>query len=242
MRGELDWIVMKCLEKDRARRYETANGLAADVQRYLADEPVTAGPPSAAYRLRKFARRNKGVLAAAAGWFSPSWSPPRRSAPGRRCGPLTPKVSLARTSFVARRAETRAEEEAERARQLAAETEVQRRQVELHLRIALLLTDREPSLLTIREELDKRELAPEALLRIAKIVLKHTPEKEEAWKLLSRRTRRPVAHGCAGSLREGGSWCAELGPGSQPPGLVPGHQPATGDSNPAGRPPCRAGG
>jgi tetratricopeptide (TPR) repeat protein/serine/threonine protein kinase len=62
MRGDLDWIVMKCLEKERGRRYETANGLALDVQRYLADEPVLASPPSAAYRLRKFARRHKGKL------------------------------------------------------------------------------------------------------------------------------------------------------------------------------------
>jgi serine/threonine protein kinase len=64
--GDLDWIVMKALEKDRARRYETANGFAADVLRYLADEPVTASPPSAAYRFRKFARRNRRVLTAAA--------------------------------------------------------------------------------------------------------------------------------------------------------------------------------
>jgi eukaryotic-like serine/threonine-protein kinase len=62
MRGELDWIVMKCLEKDRGRRYETANGFAADVQRYLNDETVWACPPSARYRLRKFARRNKAAL------------------------------------------------------------------------------------------------------------------------------------------------------------------------------------
>ncbi len=66
MRGELDWIVMKCLEKDRNRRYETANGFAADVQRYLADEPVQACPPSARYRFRKFARRNRAGLAMAA--------------------------------------------------------------------------------------------------------------------------------------------------------------------------------
>ncbi len=66
VRGELDWIVMKALEKDRNRRYETANGFAMDVQRYLADEPVQACPPSAGYRLRKFARRNKGGLAVAA--------------------------------------------------------------------------------------------------------------------------------------------------------------------------------
>src|SRR5213082_4185373 len=57
MRGELDWIVMKCLEKDRNRRYETAKDFAADVQRYLNDEPVEACPPSAWYRFRKFARR-----------------------------------------------------------------------------------------------------------------------------------------------------------------------------------------
>src|SRR5206468_9980028 len=66
IRGELDWIVVKCLEKDRSRRYETADGLAMDVQRYLADEPVVACPPSAGYRLRKFARRHKGRLAVAA--------------------------------------------------------------------------------------------------------------------------------------------------------------------------------
>ena len=63
VRGELDWIVMKALEKDRTRRYETANALAADVQRYLADEPVEAGPPSATYRFSKFARRNRVALA-----------------------------------------------------------------------------------------------------------------------------------------------------------------------------------
>jgi eukaryotic-like serine/threonine-protein kinase len=62
VRGELDWIVMKALEKDRNRRYETANGFAMDVQRYLADEPVEACPPSTGYRFRKFARRNKGAL------------------------------------------------------------------------------------------------------------------------------------------------------------------------------------
>jgi serine/threonine protein kinase len=65
VRGELDWMVMKCLEKERSRRYETANGLAADLLRYLADEPVAAGPPSASYRLRKLVRRNKGVVLAA---------------------------------------------------------------------------------------------------------------------------------------------------------------------------------
>lgn len=65
VRGELDWIVMKALEKDRGRRYESATAFAADLQHYLNDEPVVACPPSAAYRFRKFARRNKGGLAVA---------------------------------------------------------------------------------------------------------------------------------------------------------------------------------
>jgi serine/threonine protein kinase len=63
LRGDLDWIVMKALEKDRTRRYETANGLARDVERYLAEEPVEASPPSATYRLRKLARRHRQALA-----------------------------------------------------------------------------------------------------------------------------------------------------------------------------------
>jgi tetratricopeptide (TPR) repeat protein len=62
VRGELDWIVMKSLEKDRARRYETANGFALDIQRYLAGEPVSAAPPGARYRLRKFARKHRTAL------------------------------------------------------------------------------------------------------------------------------------------------------------------------------------
>ncbi len=65
-RGELDWIVMKALEKDRNRRYETASALAADVQRHLRDEPVHACPPSTWYRFRKFARRYRAALATAA--------------------------------------------------------------------------------------------------------------------------------------------------------------------------------
>ena len=65
VRGDLDWIVMKALEKDRARRYDTANSFAADVARYLSDEPVQARPPSAAYRFHKFARRNRAAITSA---------------------------------------------------------------------------------------------------------------------------------------------------------------------------------
>jgi serine/threonine protein kinase len=65
VRGDLDWIVMKALEKDRSRRYDTANGLAMDVQRFLADEPIAARPPSGVYRFQKLVRRHKLVFAAA---------------------------------------------------------------------------------------------------------------------------------------------------------------------------------
>ena len=65
LRGDLDWIVMRCLEKDRTRRYETATSLARDIQHYLADEPVEARRPTRIYRLKKFIRRNKAGVAAA---------------------------------------------------------------------------------------------------------------------------------------------------------------------------------
>ncbi|PYK63460.1 MAG: hypothetical protein DME21_02865 [Verrucomicrobia bacterium] len=66
LRGDLDWVVMKCLEKNRSRRYETANGLAMDLKRFLHNEPVVARPPSATYRLEKLVRRNKLAFAAGA--------------------------------------------------------------------------------------------------------------------------------------------------------------------------------
>jgi WD40 repeat protein len=85
LRGDLDWIVMKCLEKDRARRYETANGLAADLMRYLNNEPVTARPPSRFYEFQKTVRRHRMGFAAttavivtlAAGVIISSWEAAR---------------------------------------------------------------------------------------------------------------------------------------------------------------------
>jgi eukaryotic-like serine/threonine-protein kinase len=65
IRGDLDWIVMKAIDKDRNRRYETANGLARDIERYLEGDPVDAGPPSKAYRLRRLARKHRAPLATA---------------------------------------------------------------------------------------------------------------------------------------------------------------------------------
>jgi len=64
LKGDLDWIIMKAMEKDRTRRYDTANGLAVDIQRYISNEPVLARPPSATYRMAKFAKRHKVGLGA----------------------------------------------------------------------------------------------------------------------------------------------------------------------------------
>jgi serine/threonine protein kinase len=88
MRGELDWIVMKCLEKDRNRRYETASSVMRDIERYLNDEPVEAGAPSAIYKLRKFVRRNRAAVltastvaaARAAGMAVATWQAVRATA------------------------------------------------------------------------------------------------------------------------------------------------------------------
>jgi eukaryotic-like serine/threonine-protein kinase len=68
VRGELDWIVMRALEKDRSRRYETASGFARDIERHLADDAVEACPPSVSYRARKFVRKNRTLLATASGF------------------------------------------------------------------------------------------------------------------------------------------------------------------------------
>src|SRR5207249_5693141 len=70
VRGDLDWIVMKALEKDRTRRYETTNGFARDIERHLHNEPVTAAAPGALYKFNKFARRNRVALATAGVMFA----------------------------------------------------------------------------------------------------------------------------------------------------------------------------
>src|SRR5262249_39299534 len=102
MRGELDWIVMKCLEKDRNRRYETASAFAADVLRYLHDEPVLACRVSRWYRFRKFARRHKAGLATVA---------------VAAVGGLAAVTGLAVSNVLIRQAQKLAEERAEQIRQ-----------------------------------------------------------------------------------------------------------------------------
>ncbi len=103
LKGDLDWIIMKAMQPDRALRYETANGLAADLRRYLADEPVVARPPSASYRVSKFVRRHRvGVMAASAIFVS-----------------VVASAVVATVGYVrATRAEQRAAQEAQAAQQV----------------------------------------------------------------------------------------------------------------------------
>jgi serine/threonine protein kinase len=126
VRGELDWIVMKALEKDRGRRYETANGFAMDVQRYLRDEAVLACPPSARYRLKKFLRRHRRAVLAAGVVLL-----------GLLIGIAGTVVGLVR----AVRAEARAVLEAENARQARDAEADQNRRAQENLRLALRVLD-----------------------------------------------------------------------------------------------------
>src|ERR1035441_7041480 len=137
IRGDLDWIVMKCLEKDRTRRYETANGLAMDLQRHLHDEPVVARPPGAGYRFRKMARRHKLAFAAATavalalglGIIGSTWQAVRARRAEREQGRLYREAEQARVTEALLREqaeanERRAQSEAQRAERAAAETKM----------------------------------------------------------------------------------------------------------------------
>jgi serine/threonine protein kinase/tetratricopeptide (TPR) repeat protein len=131
LRGDLDWIVMKCLEKDRSRRYETANGLAADIRRHLNDEPVMARAPSAGYKLRKFVKRNRaGVFAAGAivatllaGVIAFAWQ--AKVAGDERDSAVRAKASESEQRLVADAAKTEAEQQEARAKEQEAEAKKQ---------------------------------------------------------------------------------------------------------------------
>jgi WD40 repeat protein len=111
LQGDLDWIVMKCLEKDRARRYETANELAQDIERHLKHEPVAARPPSAAYRVQKFVRRNKLMVAASSavaaalvlGFVGSTWQAVRATQAKREQNRLREEAEKARDGESAQR-------------------------------------------------------------------------------------------------------------------------------------------
>jgi DNA-binding SARP family transcriptional activator len=150
VRGELDWIVMKCLEKDRTRRYETASGLARDVERHLADEAVEACPPSAGYRLRKLARRYKGValavalvlLALVGGMVGTSWGLVRaeqaRQAEAEQRAQAEDKEREARAAAEEEgQAKVREAEQRQRAEELKKLAEDRKRQAEAHEQQAL---------------------------------------------------------------------------------------------------------
>ena len=112
LRGDLDWIVMKCLEKDRTRRYETANGLAMDLDRHLKREPVAARPPSNYYRLQKLIRRNRLAFVATAavalalvlGTVASTWEAIRARQAERAQGRLRQEADAARAGEVSQRA------------------------------------------------------------------------------------------------------------------------------------------
>jgi eukaryotic-like serine/threonine-protein kinase len=143
VRGDLDWIVMKALEKDRSRRYETANGFARDIQRFLDGDPVEACPPSTAYRVRKFVRKHRAAMITA-GTFAAmlvamaavsTWQAIRATSAERRANEAAGRAISAEKETGserdrARRAEAEARTEAESAKRSAAESEAVRKFLE----------------------------------------------------------------------------------------------------------------
>ena len=121
IRGDLDWIVMKSLEKDRSRRYDTANGLARDIERYLHDEPVEASPPSVVYRLRKLLRKHRGAVTAVAavasvlflGTVVSTWQAVRATSAEQQAIVERVRADMTATEAIAER--TRADQKAEEA-------------------------------------------------------------------------------------------------------------------------------
>ena len=134
LKGDLDWIVMKCLEKDRQRRYDTATGLALDIKRHLDNEAVIARPPSVGYLVQKFVRRNKlAVISASAiflalllGIIASSWLAIRASRAERKTGVALIQMELARTEESKQRALANLNAQAEKKQRLAAEAEAQK--------------------------------------------------------------------------------------------------------------------
>ena len=155
VRGELDWIVMKALEKDRTRRYATASDFAADVMRHLSDRPVEACPPSAWYRFSKYARRNKATLTTASlvaaalliGTVASAWQAVRATQAESQANANEAQArAAAGAERAARQAEAkqrrRAEASERRAQERLVEVERHQKQAEKNLEAALEAVDR----------------------------------------------------------------------------------------------------
>ena len=180
MKGELDWLVMKALEKDRARRYETASALSRDIQRYLANEMVEARPPSVGYRASKFIRRHKGQMMAASLVLL-----------ALVCGIVGTTLGL----FEARRQETIAREEtAEKERAMLAEADrVKERDAALKLKALALAEQKQTaaelqrSLYFSRIHLAHREIAANNIGKARDLLDRCPPElRDWEWRYLKR--------------------------------------------------------
>jgi serine/threonine protein kinase/WD40 repeat protein len=204
LRGELDWIVLKALEKDRGRRYETANAFARDIERYLKDETVEACPPSAGYRLRKFARKYRAPLAVASGFallliagaLASTWQAIRAT-------------KAEREALLRRDAAARAEQTAQAERDIASvarrDSEVKREEAET----ARQLLRR--SLYAADMQLAQAAWNSKSLLRMRELLERQQPGPGEAdlrgfeWDYLRResstfRTFRPLANAVGGLM------------------------------------------
>ncbi len=173
--GDLDWIVMKALEKDRTRRYETANGFAADILRHLSSEPVLAAPPSRAYRLRKFVRKHRGgviaaslvLLALLAGIAGTTWGwyAARRSARAERLARLDAQNQQAR----AEERETQAIDAVKRFRDAVAGEPALKNNAELEALRKRLLKEPLAFFKNLRDRLEAdKDTRPESLNRLAR--------------------------------------------------------------------------
>ncbi len=180
VRGDLDWIVMMALEKDRSRRYQTANAMAMDIQRYLQDEPVLACPPSATYRFRKLARRNKSAVLAGSlvaltlllGTVVSAWQAVRATRAEHAALAATVAESDARRA---------AENERNRAKTQRVEADNQRQQAVANLKQARAAVDESFTLVSESKLLDvpglqplRMELLESALRYYQGFALKHS--------------------------------------------------------------------
>jgi WD40 repeat protein/serine/threonine protein kinase len=193
VRGELDWIVMRCLEKDRTRRYETANGLARDVERYLKDEPVEACPPTAGYKVRKFARKHRKLLASAAGFVvllllgvaASTWQAVRatqaeRVAVAERDEKEHARQAEAKQRAAAVRSEQVAQQERDKAQQQRDEAKRQRDEVRaLNQKLQATQAELQRTLYAVHMNLAQHAWEAAAVERVQKLLERHRPKLGE---------------------------------------------------------------